>query len=541
MSTQRPTVPPGGHDGPVERDIRSLPLMSGTARARTTSTVRPGALDGASPAAQVPPPPRTPPRIPPAAHRTIAPATQERSTTLPSSTRAAAAVVDWDHVRRIREQTSERLSSQISARGGTVPEDTRRELGRSLVRDLLREHAEAQASEGGLVPSPEQDLATAKAVFDGVFGLGRLQPFVDDPTVEDLEITRAHHVLSLHSDGRRVRHPPIADSDEAFIADVQFLASQYDNPGFTPAQPWLELALPGRVRAQGFVDVSQGPLLKLRIDRLKNITLEQLVEAGMLDTTLAAFLDAAIVARKSIVICGDMGAGKTTLLRALAAKIPLEESLITLESQYELYLDQLPGRERPPWTLTERPGSGETGPNGRSAGQITLDDLFPRTLRSNSERLIVGELREDELLALIKGAQAGAGVMTTLHARTAADAVERLATLLMLKGIGHLPAYRMVNGNIDLVVHIATRRDRATGRRHRFVRQVVEPTYGEVGVIEGARTDVFVAGPDGRAVPEDAPTFATDLEDIAGWDPTAFARRVSTWPELPTGLQARGR
>ncbi|WP_299039917.1 CpaF/VirB11 family protein [uncultured Pseudokineococcus sp.] len=529
MSTQRPTAPPGGHDGPAERDIRSLPLLSGAGRGRTTSTVRPGALDGAAPT-QVPPTPRTPP----VAHRDRTPATQVPSAPLPTTTPTAG--VDWDHVRRIRELTSERLSSQISARGGSVPEDTRRELGRSLIRDLLREHAEAQASEGGLVPSPEQDLATAKAVFDGVFGLGRLQPLVDDVTIEDVEIVGHDHVLTLHADGRRVKHPPIADNDEALTADVQFLASQYDNPGFTPAQPWLEQALPGRVRVQGFVNVSQVPVLKLRIDRLKNITLEQLVEAGMLELTLANFLGAAIVARKSVVICGDMGAGKTTLLRALAAKIPAEESLITLESQYELYLDQLPGRERRPVTLAERPGSGEVGPNGRSAGQITLDDLFPKTLRSNSERLVVGELREDELLALIKGAQAGAGVMTTLHARSAADAVERLATLLMLKGIGHLPAYRMVNGNIDLVVHIGTRRDRTTGRRHRFVREVIEPSYGDVTVLQGAPTALFVPGPDGRAVPEDAPSFVEDLEDV-GWDPTAFERRLSTWPELPAGLR----
>jgi type IV secretory pathway ATPase VirB11/archaellum biosynthesis ATPase len=122
---------------------------------------------------------------------------------------------------------------------------------------------------------------------------------------------------------------------------------------------------------------------------------------------VAQFLDAAILARKSMVISGDQGAGKTTLLRALINSIPLNERFGTLETDYELMTHLQPGRENI-LALQARVGHGETSGESR-VGDFTISDLVPEALRQNLSRLVVGEVRGSEAAAMFEAMQAGAG------------------------------------------------------------------------------------------------------------------------------------
>ena len=160
-----------------------------------------------------------------------------------------ARAIDWGLVRTFRQRASQKLAEQLRSRPGVDKED-RRELGRSLVRSLLEDHARADALGGTRLMDLDDEQALATAIFDSLFGLGRLQPFVDLPDIENIEITGCDSVLLLHADGRHEIGPPVADSDEELVEFLAFLAAQRGGGErtFSSANPVLHLDLGGRAR-----------------------------------------------------------------------------------------------------------------------------------------------------------------------------------------------------------------------------------------------------------------------------------------------------
>jgi pilus assembly protein CpaF len=165
--------------------------------------------------------------------------------------------VDWALVRAFRQRASQKLAEQLRARPG-VDEEDRRELGRSIIRSLLEDHARAEALDGSRLMDLRDEQALAAAVFDSLFGLGRLQPLVDQPDVENIEITGHDKVLLLFADGRREVGPPVADSDEELVEFLAFLAAQRGGGerAFSSANPVLHLNLGGRARLAAIMEVS---------------------------------------------------------------------------------------------------------------------------------------------------------------------------------------------------------------------------------------------------------------------------------------------
>lgn len=438
--------------------------------------------------------------------------------------------VDWGLVRTFRQRASQKLAEQLRSRTG-MDEQDRRELGRQIVRDLLEEHARAGALGGSGFMDPLAEQALASAIFDSLFGLGRLQPLVDLPDVENIEITGHDRVLLLHSDGRREVGPPVADSDEELVEFLAFLAAQRGGGErtFSSANPVLHLNLGGRARLAAVMEVSQRPVVRIRKHLLPQVTLDSLRELGTIDHVLQEFLAAAVRARRSIVISGAQGSGKTTFMRGLADALDPWESVGTLETEYEVFLHEQ-GRPRQPIALEARPGSGELGVNGRRAGAITLEDLFEHLLRFNLDRIIVGEVRGGEVMAMFKAMQSGAGSLSTTHAKDARDTIERLVTCVLSVHPSEAYANRLVAQHIDLIVHITAHPDPKTGRRRRVVAQVIEVDTGEAN--RPAVTDLFRPGPDGRAVPVGRPSFLDDLVRH-GFDPTLLEHRQGTWGDPP--------
>ena len=240
-------------------------------------------------------------------------------------------------------------------------------------------------AEGAELWSPAQEQAYVTAVEDAVFGYGRLQPLLQLPDVENIEIHGWNSVMVQYGDGRRERMPPVADSDEELIEAIRFLGqnSEPSRP-FDDTHPTLTLALGERFRlhAIGF-GLSFRPSIVIRQHTLTDVSLADLAEGGLMPYEVAEFLDAAILARTSMVISGDQGAGKTTLLRALINSIPANERFGTLETDYELMTHLQPGRENI-LALQARVGHGETsggvrggrrdhrGPDARSPSAESL-------------------------------------------------------------------------------------------------------------------------------------------------------------------------
>lgn len=421
----------------------------------------------------------------------------------------AASALDWSLVAALRAQASEQLSQTVAADRAHLDKTAQEELGRSIVLDLIDATVADQANTGGAAMPPEQQQELARAVFDSLFRLGRLQPLVDNDDVENIIIAGHDNVLLELIDGSLVDGPPVADSDEELIDFLVFLASrsEVNARGFSEAQPRLHLRLDGGSRLAAAAWVTPRPSVVIRRHRLMEITLDDLVERQMLTTVAASFLRAAVKARKSIVVAGSQGAGKTTLVRALCAEIDPLEAIGTFETEYELHLHELK-RHRivHPWEA--RPGSGERGADGRMAGEFTLDDALVDSFRFNLSRQIVGEVRGKEIWAMIKAMESGTGSISTTHAADAVAAVRKLVTCAMEAGphVTHELATSKLAATIDLIVQLDLRTTTVDGvsRRHRRVAEIIglAPGERETGY---ATTHIFAPDTDGTAQPDVLP------------------------------------
>jgi pilus assembly protein CpaF len=329
-----------------------------------------------------------------------------------SRTQWPASDLDWAQVVELRRRASEMITDEIQEHvgrhGPPLGTDDRLLLGRAIIRRVVADHVRSLHRSGAELWSPTQEEAYVTAVENAVFGYGRLQPLLDMPDVENIEIHGWDSVVVQYGDGHRKRMPPVADSDAELVEAIRFLGqnSEPSRP-FDDTHPTMTLALGERFRLHALAfGLSHRPSIVIRQHTLTDVSLADLAQGGLMPYQVAQFLDAAILARKSMVISGDQGAGKTTLLRALIKAIPLNERFGTLETDYELMTHLQPGRENI-LALQARVGHGETS-GGSRVGDFTISDLVPEALRQNLSRLVVGEVRGGEAAAMFEAMQAGA-------------------------------------------------------------------------------------------------------------------------------------
>jgi len=127
--------------------------------------------------------------------------------------------------------------------------------------------------------------------------------------------------------------------------------------------------------------------------------------------------------------------------------------------------------------------------NLEGTGAIALRRLVKEALRMRPDRIIVGEVRQEECLDLLIALNSGLPGMCSIHANSAREAIVKLCTLPLLAGenVGHNFVVPTVASCVDLVVHIAK-----DGTGHRRVREVVAvPGRVEGDVVEVA--DLFLS------------------------------------------------
>ncbi|MBI5027336.1 MAG: Flp pilus assembly complex ATPase component TadA, partial [Actinobacteria bacterium] len=269
--------------------------------------------------------------------------------------------VDWTEVARFRGEVAKRLPGRV---GGVASREREEAEGWAVIRQLLDEDSAATLARSGEIRTTDAQQRLAQAIFDSVFRLGRLQPLVDDPRVENILVYGCDRVVVEYADGSMLQLPPVADSDADLIDFVAFVASRADNPrSFTPAHPSLNLTLADGSRLAASLETGRVSLV-IRRHRIRRVTLADLVEWGSLSDVMADFLRAAVRARKSIVVSGAQGAGKTTLVRALCAEIPRMEIVGTFESERELFLPDIEGQHAVVFDWEMRAGSGERAEDG---------------------------------------------------------------------------------------------------------------------------------------------------------------------------------
>jgi Flp pilus assembly CpaF family ATPase len=432
--------------------------------------------------------------------------------------------VDFEVVRMLRDRVSAELSDLLH---GTPTDSTRRHLeGERIAARHVRGWVDDQRRAGQPLPAAyERQLLDA--VTADLLGLGRLQLLLADPDVAEVHILGHDQVRVEYVDGSVVDGDPAADSDAERLDILQTLARRAGSErNLSAASPEVSLELPDQhhSRLTAVAWVTPRPTAAIRRHRILDVDLAGLVDLGMISDPLRRLLAAAIAADCNIMIAGVGGAGKTTLARALAAEIPATEPVVVLQDRRELGL-HTSGRHRWAISMETRQGHGELDARGRRRGQISLADLIPVSLSLGVLRIIVGEVRGAEIVAMLPAMTTSRGSICTIHARHPQAVIDRCVELALTHGpeMSAELAQRMVAGALDLIVYVnIVDKTRAAGRKHRFVSHVLEVVgAGDRGQV--VATTLFGPGPDGRAVPVHHPERLRDQLLLAGFDSRTLA------------------
>lgn len=349
---------------------------------------------------------------------------------------------------------------------------------------------------------PLGHLETArKYVFDAVAGFGPLQPFLDDPTIEEIWLNAPSEIYVARNGESELTSASLSAQQVRDLVERMLKSS---GRRLDLSSPFVDAALPDGSRLHVVIpDVTRRYwAVNIRKFVVKASRLEHLVELGTLTPQSARFLGAAVASGLNILVSGATQAGKTTMLNCLAANIGSRERVITVEEIFEL---QLP--------LRDVVGLQCRQPNLEGQGEIPLRRLVKEALRMRPDRLVVGEVREAESLDMLIALNSGLPGMCTVHANSAHDAVTKICTLPLLAGENISSAFVVptVASCIDLVVHCSRHADGS--------RQVTEVlSLGrrvENGIIESST--VF-AMQDGRLQPKSHSMPAAEKFARAGFD-----------------------
>ncbi|HKD97707.1 MAG TPA: CpaF/VirB11 family protein [Micromonosporaceae bacterium] len=450
--------------------------------------------------------------------------------------------VDYEAVRQLRTQIGDALTRWL--RGEDEPtEDAIAHERDHLATEMVARHSD-MLRRGGTPMTGDDEAVLLATVRADMVGLGRLQRLLTDPYIEEVHILGCDRVRVTRRDGTVEIGEPVADSDDELVEVLQMLGRRAGatERALSTSHPILDLQLPGGERLAAIYQVSHRPYAVIRHHGALDVTLPDIAGGDprldeMIDPLIGDFLRASVAAGLNIMIAGRAGAGKTTLLRALASEIPPDEPFLVLEESRELGLHR-DGRHRWVMSFESRDGHGEKGADGRPAGEITIADLIPVSLRMGAQRIIVGEVRSREIVPMLEAMTTSRGSMCTIHARNAGSVTDRIIQLALAHGPSMTPdlAQRTAAGGLDLIVYVnLDDRTAIGGRKHRYVSTIEEVT----GTAPGGRvahTTVFGPAFDGRGIPRHLPERVRDDLLRVGYDPAAH---LGPWIEAGAGAWRR--
>ena len=386
--------------------------------------------------------------------------------------------VDWVLAREIQHRVNEELNRVQQAASKTMPAQAQRQLAMKLIIAQLERQSLEQAAQGRELMTSEQEHVLRDAVMASMFGLGRIENLLSDPDIEDIYIHGSQPVIVKYGGGRRELRPPVADSPQQLLTQLSQIATHHGQNArsVSAARPWLDLRLPGAARLAAVWDLTPVPVVTIRRHRYVDITLEKLAAMGTLSRAMVAFLQACVIAHRSILVVGGQSAGKTTLLRALCQCIPPTTRFATLETEYELLLHEIPGRFPGIIPIEARPSTGELDATGKPVGEVTLADIFPHTLRHSLDLYIFGETRGAEVFPMMQAMARGQrGSMGTFHSDNAAATFDSLTSLMAehRANWNQPAAMAQIAGAIDVIVFV-DREQVEGGADIRYVAEIIE-------------------------------------------------------------------
>ncbi len=345
-----------------------------------------------------------------------------------------------------------------------------------------------------------------KDLKDTIFGYGPLEDLLRAPTITEIMVVSSDQIY-IERNGVIERSGRRFISDKVTEAIIERIVAQVGRR-IDKSQPLVDARLPDGSRGNAIIPplAVKGPCLTIRKFPVQRFTIEDMIEMGTLTPAAAAFLRACVIDRRSILVSGGTGTGKTTMLNVLSSFIPNRERIITIEDTCELRLHQ------------EHVVSLETKmASVEGTGAYTIRDLVRNALRMRPDRIIVGECRGPEALDMIQAMNTGhEGSMTTVHANSAREVIERLEVLILMAA--ELPIssiHRQIASAIDLIVHLT----RLPGGK-RVVSQITEVARFDPELQQIVLLDIFNFR-DGKSLRPTGylPSFIDSLVDKGLLDP----------------------
>ena len=279
-------------------------------------------------------------------------------------------------------------------------------------------------------------------------GYGPITELLDDPSITEIMVNNPDEIY-IELDGRLIKDDSVSFiNNDHIIRTIQRLIQPIGRTIDT-SNPMVDARLSDGSRLNAIIPPLSinGPVLTIRKFKSELASIEDFLRNGTMTPYMARFIEACVKSKMNIIVCGGTGSGKTTLLNVMSSFIGDKERIITIEDAAELKLEQ------------DHVISLETrSTNYEGSGEVTIRDLVINSLRMRPDRIIVGEVRGKEAFDMMQAMNTGhEGSMTTLHANSPKDALNRLETMVLMAGM-EIPIKAIreyIENAIDIVINIS--------------------------------------------------------------------------------------
>ena len=365
------------------------------------------------------------------------------------SASGAAAAEKQDQFNELKQRLHRKLVDQI---------DMTRMVGdESELRTQVREVVENLCEQENTLLNFSERQRLINEVLDETFGLGPLEILLSDQTISDILINGAKRVYVER--GGRVELTDVKFRDEGHLMHVIDKIVSQVGRRCDETSPMVDARLPDGSRVNAVIPplAIDGANVSIRRFGTDPLTWDDYIRFKSCTPEIRDFLEACVRARLNIIVLGGTGSGKTTLLNNLSSFIPEEDRIVTMEDAAELRLRQ-PHVVR----LESRP------PNIEGKGAVAIRELLINSLRMRPDRIVVGECRGAETLDMLQAMNTGHdGSVTTIHANSCRDAVQRVETMVMMAGF-ELPV-RAIRQQFASAIHLLVQVQRLTGGPRKIV------------------------------------------------------------------------
>ncbi len=372
---------------------------------------------------------------------------------------------------------------------------------------MLQERFTNYYRQSGVNIGDEQMKRLYGMVVDELFGFGPIEALLRDDSISEIMVNGPQQVY-IEQRGKLLVSPVRFNNDDHILKVIDRIIRPLGRR-IDRKWPMVDARLPDGSRVNAIIPpcAIDGPSVTIRKFGKKKLQIEDLVKFGSVTPEMGEFLRACVISRLNIIVSGGTGSGKTTLLNVLSNFIPSDERIVTIEDSAELKL----GQEHVV-RLEAKPAEID------GTGRVTINELVINSLRMRPERIVIGECRGGETMAMLQAMNTGHdGSLSTLHANTPRDACSRMETMAMMAGMDiPLGVIReQIASAVDLIVQQTRLEDGS--RKVAYITEV-QGMEGDIIVLQ----DVFILEikgktAEGKIISELKPTgtrprFSTRLE-----------------------------